>query len=275
MLTNHSKIVVPPECGFIVWLYERYREWSPEDAADPVYRSQYLDDLASCKKFDTWSLNKSHLEIVLAQQLPADYAALSATIYMAFAEQQGKRAMVWGDKNNFYTNYLPTLEAIYPEARFIHIVRDGRDVACSYREVMQSGSTSPYAPNLATDVNEIAIEWSANVLRVDKFLSDIAASRRLLIRYEDMVSDTKNVVEGLCRWLEVPVEDAMLAPHVLNKKMHLEPELTLDWKMRTLEPISADSVGRYRELLPAREQEAFADLAGAALKKYGYELDVG
>jgi len=270
MLTTHSKIVIPPECGFIVWLYEKYGTWSLDNSVDAASRMQYLDDLLACKKFDTWELERGPLETILVEHQPRDYAALCATVYKAFALMHEKRPLIWGDKNNFHTGFLPLLNAIYPEALFLHIVRDGRDVACSYREVMRHCSTSPYSPRLATEINDIAIEWSTNVLKVDNYLSGLITSRRILIRYEDLVNDTAAALTDLCRWLGLSLEDAMLSAHEANRRLKLEPALTLDWKRRTLEPISADTVGRYQNLLSVKEKISFARLAGDTLRRFGY-----
>jgi Sulfotransferase family len=204
---------------------------------------------------------------------PVDYAALCAAVYLAFAMKQKKRPLIWGDKNNFHITHLPLLNAIYPQARFLHIIRDGRDVACSYREVMQLASSSPYSPHLPTDINDIALEWSTNVLRVDNDLSGLPDSQQLTIRYEDLVHDAAAVLVDVCHWLGLPFEEKMLAAHEVNLRMKLEPALTLDWKRRTLEPVSPDTVGRYRELLSAGEIASFESLAGDTLKKYGYVSD--
>jgi hypothetical protein len=51
----------------------------------------------------------------------------------------------------------------------------------------------------------------------------------------------------------------------------LEPELTLDWKKRTLEPISAETVGRYQTLLTPEEKRHFSDVANQALIRFGYK----
>jgi len=270
ILTSHSEIIVPPECGFIVWLYEKYCAWSSSDALDADSRAQYLDDLFLCKKFDTWGTERAALDELLAEHYPADYAGLCATIYMAYARKHSRTVTIWGDKNNFHINHLPTLRSIYPDARFVHIVRDGRDVACSYREVMLRGSSSPYSPNLNTDIDAIATEWSTNVLKVNDYLSSLDASRQMLIRYEDLVENTKTSVMEICRWLGLPFEEKMLEFHEVNRRMQLEPALTLDWKQRTLEPISDDTVGRYRTTLPIVEQIRFTEVAGDSLIKFGY-----
>lgn len=270
ILTCHSEIIVPPECGFMVWLYEKYCTWSSNDSANTNMRAQYIDDLFACKKFDTWMLDREVLDALLAEQQATDYAALSAIIYMAYARKYSRTVKIWGDKNNFHINNLSTLCAIYPDARFLHIVRDGRDVACSYREVMRRGSSSPYSPRLNTEIDAIAAEWSTNVLKVNDYLAKLDASRQMFVRYEDLVQDTKTAISAICRWLDLTFEEKMLSFYEDNRRLQLEPALTLDWKRRTLDPVSADTVGRFRTLLTLDEQRRFSEVASVALGLYRY-----
>lgn len=271
ILNSHSKISVSPECGFIVWLFEKYGNWCTSDSSDPSRRAQFVADLVSCKKFDTWKLSGSQLDGRIARQCPPDYAALCSLVHSTYAEANSRTVDFWGDKNNFHVNHLDFLNALFPNAYFIHIVRDGRDVACSYREVMASKSKSPYFPNLATDVGSIAAEWSANVLRVAQFLSLIASSRSQTLRYEDLVESPERSIQALCAGLGLAYEPTMKDFYSNNLANQVEPAETMDWKMRTLEPISTKTVGRYQQALSSSELAEFDQFAHAALATFGYQ----
>lgn len=270
ILTSHSQIIIPPECGFIVWLWQKYHDWTASNAHDDRLIEQFLADLYVCKKFDTWALDKQELNSLIRNRQPTDYATLCALIYEAYANSRSRSAVLWGDKNNFHVNHLPTLNEIYPEARFLHIVRDGRDVVCSYREVMKQNSTSPYAPQFRTDIESIAGEWSSNVCNVENYLSGLDGSRKRTLRYEDLVRQPESAIAGICAWVGLDYEQQMLEFHDRNIRDQLEPTLTMDWKQRTIEPVSAKTVGRFRTLLTADELERFNRVAGNALCRFGY-----
>jgi len=270
ILTSHSQIVIPPECGFIVWLYREYKNWTAKDAVDDRLRGQFLIDLYACRKFDTWALDRAELNSLIINQQPSDYATLCALIYEAYAASQSRSVAVWGDKNNFHVNHLSTLSEIYPDARFLHLVRDGRDVACSYREVMKQNSMSPYAPQLPTDIESIADEWLTNVRKVDNYLSGLHGSKKRTVRYEDLVRQPESVISNICIWLGLVFEPKMLEFYDRNKRDQLEPSLTMDWKQRTMEPVSAGTVGRFRTLLTVDELESFNRVAGDMLSRFGY-----
>lgn len=270
MLSSHSRVLIPPECGFIVWLHDKYAQWTQASTQDAQARSAFLDDLNACKKFDTWGLAREQVETTILALQPQSYAALCGAVVFAYARAQGKDISLWGDKNNFYTQCVDTLIGLYPAARFLHIVRDGRDVAVSYREVMRSSSSSPYAPHLNTDAGDIAAEWSDNVTRVEQSLSGIASSRRALVHYEDLVADPEAAMIKICEWLGLEFQPGMLSPHLQGDGRGLEPPATLDWKRRTLEPVSADTVGRYRVAMPADDIQSFEAIAGPVLTRFGY-----
>ena len=58
MLNNHPFISVPPECGFVVWLYEKYKN---EKFVNKKLINNFIIDLLGCKKFETWGLSKSEI----------------------------------------------------------------------------------------------------------------------------------------------------------------------------------------------------------------------
>ena len=270
ILTCHSQILIPPECGFIIWLHSRYADWRLADNDSPSRVQAFLDDLFLSKKYGTWMLDRGIIEEQIAFYKPENYAELCAVIYIAFGLKSGKRCTIWGDKNNFHVDHLQELVDLYKEARILHIVRDGRDVACSYREVMAAKSKSPYAPNLETNVAKIALEWSTNVVKIDSFMSVMQKESAMTIRYEDLVSQSISSLRDICEWLNLSYEAGMLDFYLSNTENKIEPELTMDWKRRTLQPISDETVGRYASLLNKREQEEFSTVAARALRRFSY-----
>ena len=253
----------------MVWLRAGYGDWATRDLRG-ARLEQFLADLFASRKFETWELVPEDLREGIAQERPATYADLCAAVYRAYGRSIGKEFRVWGDKNNFYLHHLGELAELYPESRFLHVVRDGRDVACSYREVMTQGSTSPYAPRLPVDIGSIASEWSANVAAIASFLAPLPGERALTIRYEDLTSRPEAELDAVCAWLGVNFEEGMLAFHEENRLHRLEPVQTRDWKRRTLEPISSETVGRYVRGLPREERETFEQGARAALERFDY-----
>lgn len=270
MLTCHPELVVPPECGFAIWLQSAFGSWGDRDFADADKASRFAEAVCAARKFDTWKLSRDEVWGAILSARPDTYAAACGAVYRLFASHSGKPRAIWGDKNNFYLTHIVALKDLYPGAGFIHIVRDGRDVACSYRETMARASASPYRPELPVSIEEIAQKWSSDIRLVQGQLANLAPGDKREIRYEDIVADPAGELSRICEWLGVPFSGNMLDFHRANREETLEPAATMDWKGRTLEPASRETVGRFATQLAAGEAEAFAAAAAAQLRYYGY-----
>lgn len=269
VLTCHSQILIPPECGFIVWLKDKYAAWNCyNNNAEKL--SFFLDDLLMCKKFETWGLDRGALEAAIMSRFPCSYAELCGAVHLAYGEHVGRSFSIWGDKNNFHVRHINDLHKIYKSARFLHIVRDGRDVASSYRAVMEIKTHSQYAPNLNTDISNIANEWNHNVMAVDIAMGVLPSAQALTIRYEDFANNPMETIKLVIDWLGFSYENDMLSFYIHNREKKLEPDLTFDWKKRTVEAISPDTVGRYRACLVSDEIRCFEEIAASALRRFEY-----
>lgn len=271
MLNNHSNIVVPPECGFAVWWYEKYKSWSKDCCHDPRLVGQFVQDLSTSRKIETWQLDYSALREFISLEQPQTYPELVSCMYVFYANSTGRAIRRWGDKNNFHVDWIKLLSDMFRDACFIHIARDGRDVACSYRDmgILQSGSQ--YAPRLPTDIAHIAAEWTANLDKVILSFEQIGWDRACEVRYEDLVTNNRSELTRICEFLGEPYDERMLDYYVYNAREHQEPTEFLAWKRRTLEKPTTSQVGRFRRELTDEEIGVFETHASALLERYGYE----
>jgi hypothetical protein len=121
-----------------------------------------------------------------------------------YALRRGKTR--WADKTPLYAGHLDYLNAIFPDALFINVVRDGRDVARSHRD------TWGYVSGLK------AIEkWPRYIQMAEAFAPKVGPERYLEVRYENLVSDTEKQMRQVLEFIGEPWDDAVLrhtdAPH--------------------------------------------------------------
>lgn len=110
----------------------------------------------------------------------------------------------FGDKYPPYAGQIPTLAAVWPEARFIHVVRDGRGVVASWLHTWPRDHAWRRSPRVPT-VETIAAAWAHSADTADAAGQRLGPSRYLAFRYDDLLSDP--VATGR-RWLALLGEDS-------------------------------------------------------------------
>ena len=265
---SNQNLCVPPECGFLEWWYDKYRDWNSNDINNGERINSFCEDLASSKKFETWGFDMLKLKSNILENKPTTYAQLVGLVYVTYAEIKNKSNVKWGDKNNYYITKLSLLYKLYPNAKYIHLIRDGRDVATSYMELKNIKSDSKYFPQLPTEINEIATEWLLNNNIIYTHCSALDKDQYLLLKYEDVLRDTENVCKKVCDFLGVEYDSNMLVYYLGASK---EPKATIDWKVKTSQKPDTLNINKYEKLLSHQQINAFNNIAGSMLDKYGYE----
>ena len=269
MLNAHPHIAVPPECGFAIWWKDRYHDWSANDAGTPRLAT-FLQDLASSRKIGGWNLPWDDLKAELEHRAPPSYAALASAVYEFHGRTHHPQLHRWGDKNNFHVRHIADLRELFPEALFLHIVRDGRDVACSYRQVHAAASSHQHAPKLPQDLQAIATEWGDNLTQVTTAFNAFEWAGASEVRYEDLVTAPEVTLRDICQFLGEDFDEAMLNYHHRSSEEGAEPPAFLAWKALTVQPPQTSQVGRYLADLSAADTHLFNKQAGAPLRRYGY-----
>ncbi len=265
MLNKHSNVCVPPEAGFLVWLYQSYL-----GIEKPYNYKEIINFLKNTSKIENWNFDFIALEKYLVYESPDSYAMLMDKIYDFYIQKTLKKDAKWyGDKNNYYLNHINLLHDIYPEAKFLHIIRDGRSVAASYKGVMEKNIVSKYAPKLPTNIEKIANEWINNIEKIENSFAHLFYDLTITLRFEDLVLDTQNVLINVCNFLSIQYEDEMVEYYKTKVVDGLEPKEYLAWKSKNLLPIQKNEVQKYK-LLSSKDLSVFENAASYLLKKYRY-----
>jgi len=266
MLTCHPNICISPEGSWLIKLYPRYYGVVLTDEC----LETFADDLLATPKIEGWTLDRSGLWEYLKRMRPQDYASLTACVYQYYTDRHQPGKQRWGDKNNYYLDYIQLIATLFPNALFLHIVRDGRDVACSYRDL--SETKAEYAPNLPASVCGATLDWVGNENTIQKSFNAIDTARTCTVRYEDLTQHPQETLRAVCTFINEPYDENMLAFAEVNRKMSLEPEMFMVWKDRTKEPVTAKRVGRWRREMFQEDQFLFQLIAKKQLAGYGYDV---
>lgn len=164
-----------------------------------------------------------------------------------------------GDQSPSYALALPLLEQLFPDARFVHVVRDPRDVVASILPLHFGARSAGVA---ASDWNEHVSGWWAAEHR-------IAPDRRCEVRYEDLVTDPSATIGRLATFLHTdPLDPTVIGS--LATDVHGLAELDAH-HARVGQPIDDRAVGRHRRDLSLRDRDLVEAITYAGLVTYGYE----
>jgi len=265
MLNSHPKIVVPPESGFVQWWFNKYQYLNQNSFFDKTVLDGFVNDILNSRKIEDWNLSKNNLTQIISNKKPRNFAEACALVYQLYGLNQKKNNFIFGDKNNYYINHMELIETIYPSAKFIHLIRDGRDVACSYIDMAKIKTDSIYKPVLPVEIEAIAKQWSGNVINIDAFMSE---GNGIKIRYEDLILETEKTLLKITEFLNLEYSSEMLSYY--KKENHDEPNSTIDWKLKTMMKVDKTNIYKYKHLLTQEQVNIFNSIAGTILDKNGY-----
>jgi Sulfotransferase family len=249
MLDRHSELAVPDESYFVPQLADRHLR-----RVDP---DTFVDDLRRLNTLAEWDVPLNKVRARLSPAMPI--GAAIATVYAVYAEEQGKRR--WGDKTPMYMQNLRLLEKLFPDALFVHLIRDGRDAALSFLE-LPAGLVTETWMHPRTPA-EFACQWRTEVAAARR-LGQRIGSRYLEVRYEELVGDVEGVLRRICDFARLGYEPAM-ADYAGNVDVSAKPH-----QQRLREP-PTKGVRDWRKQMSPTEVAAFEHVAGDLLRKLGYE----
>lgn len=262
MLNQHDEIIVPPECGFSIWLSDQF---VGDDFSSNQVKKKFISQVVQSRKFETWGLTEQEIIEFIQQQHCNTYQDVVLAVYLFYALKNGGNPHLIGDKNNFYISHLEKIDMLFSNPKYTFIVRDGRDVACSYLKLKSIESTSIYSPNLSRQVEEIADEWVGNNNNIISHLVNFS-NRSLLIKYEDLIVDPETELSRVCDFFNIEYQHKMLNYYQSND----EPDEFLAWKKKIQQPPDPTNFGMYKKTLSEQEQKSFHTIAEKQLKYFGY-----
>jgi len=270
MLDAHPELAIPPETGFIPDAVAKIAEAHDPRAAFFTAVTHYPADAPNWPDF---GIAPEHFHNALEQLEPFTLAEGLRLFYRLYAERCGKRR--WGDKTPLYGLHAPAIARILPEAHFIHIIRDGRDVVLSWREQW-------FAPS--REVGKLAAEWQKVVSTTR--MQGLGSPHYEEVHYERLVADPGGELRRLCRYLCLDFDAAMLrhfeqAPRRLAEhkaRIRIDGSVVVSHEQRrqqqhmTLRPADPTRALAWKRTMTAEECAQFEAIAGRWLAELGYEL---
>jgi hypothetical protein len=194
------------------------------------------------------------------------FGRLIVSLLEPLRRSAGKPRVAEKSPNNVF--FFPHLHRMFPDAAFLHMLRDGRDVVASL--LTMNWRTPDGTPiDYTRDARLAARYWARAVSAGREFARMTAGSSHYReVRYEDLLDDPQAYLRALFDFLGEPWEPAVLAYHTVPRTLGDESSAA-----QVAQPLNRASAGRWqRELAPA-DRQAVKEEIGDLLIELGYARD--
>jgi Sulfotransferase family len=255
MFDSHPDMAVPDESNFIPRFGRvRQRYEKPWGFASAVF----LRDLFRQGWFRQSGISQEAAWDAFDSRPPADLASGIREVFALYARLHGKSR--YADKTPNYVLHVPLLAGLFPEARFVHLIRDGREVAMSLLDV-------GFGPRT---MREAALQWRERVAHGLAYGRELGPSRCRQVRYEDLLEDPAGTVASLCDFVGLGFD-----PMMLQYFERAESIASSDvYKYRSVRLPPTRNLRDWRTQMSKKDLTLFEAIAGDVLEEVGYERGV-
>jgi hypothetical protein len=260
IVNAHPQVVLTPEIHWITrYLYEG--PWL--DLNRPLTSQHVQALIAHKKRFRQLECTAQEFTGLLDNGQATPAVRFLERLFDVYGHLKGKPLV--GNKTPALVRHLAALNGAWPEAKFVHLLRDGRDVCLSvlnwYHADRASGRYATYG---ADAVVTTALWWARKVLLGQQSGRRLGAELYYELRYEDLIANPAETCSKLCAFLGIAYDPNMLEFHVGRTKN--DPQLDAKRAWRPITPGLRD----WRTQLPAADCERFEAVTGDLLDLLGY-----
>lgn len=267
-LSSQFDVAIPVETHFIP-LFHRYKSlWGNLESyenrlrlLDAIYEFLEIWTLKASRDRDPQTVREMSLLITRPDRESIagrsfSYGAIVRQLFAAYAGKMGMSLM--GDKSAFFHHIsLSTLHGTLPASKFIHVIRDGRDVCLSWQKIW----TGP------DSLAQGALAWKEHVEKKKRW-GRLHPDFYFEFRYEDFIEHPDNVLQDIAAFLGVPADTIELdffkshmARKITSKESH--PLLSSAFVRENKE--------KWRSSMSEAECSLFEFIAGKTLRDCGYD----
>jgi hypothetical protein len=201
----HPELAVVHETRWIPRCFE-HREGLTANGVVTPSLAEWLRDARTLRPL---GMDESEMERLIGDRDGVPFSTFVTALFDLYGQKQGKRLVA--DKSPGYVRYLPTLHGLWPQARFVHIIRDGRDVCLSVLDWRKGATRFPTFDEDPVTTTGVWWEWYVRLGREGG--SRLEPSLYHELHYESLVAEPERESARLCEFLEIPYDDSMLRFH--------------------------------------------------------------
>lgn len=256
MVGAHPRIAVPLS---LTGLWYRYGKELPRynNLRSEGDVARLVDDLLREERIKMWDAPLSRAALLEGLTI-GSYASVIASFHSVYADAKGKD--LWGSIDIDTIDEMDVASGWFPETKFVHIVRDGRDVALSHEG---------YAYG-ASNIGECADKWFHSVKMNLKMGAILGSQRYMVLHYEDLIRSPERSLHQLCDFIGVEY-----APEMLEYSRMVREKVPVDrrwiWPILDQAP-DVSRVERWKRHMSVTQRIVFERVAGNLLRELGYDV---
>ncbi|MEQ6120044.1 sulfotransferase [Reichenbachiella sp. MALMAid0571] len=259
ILNQHPEIFLPPEQYFIgnsIIKFQLYNHILWRDLVKIIYGELVKETGSHSWNFDPGIITN---QAFLFEGEQRNMENILHHIYSNCAGQNGKSNVLWGDSTPMNTRYLNEIYSCFPNAKYIFLVRDGRDVTAAYKKGKPETFDKLINPEHSSDL------WIKSIKKYNWLKK---RTNVLLVKYEDLVSTPETELKKIIHYLNREFDTEML--NFQNKVPDIK-EYQESHHKNLHTPIKTTSIGQWKELLNASEKELVSEKLNPYLKQFNYQ----
>lgn len=269
MLNSHSALVIPHEFPLVERVIDRFKtDRIPREDIEIFVNTQFQD-----QHFLDWKLSERDLMNQFGEALHSRADVVNA-FYKSYMAKWSPDSTIWGDKNIGSIALIPEIFELFPEAKFVHIVRDGRDVAASLSKrgwlfYQFRNGRRHYIKNPIGGI----CTWLEALDYLQKDKNRLNDTQLLEIRYADLLDDPEHHLKQICSFLNIAYESEMLNYYQLEKNTaSISPKRLKNTHENILKPVNKENKGSYTSTFSADQIAVMEYLAISRLNQYKYVI---
>lgn len=262
LLDVHPNVLIPLENSGMIHLYFKYRNLSQWDTE---HLKELLSDFFELNSVKNWNIDREGIKSLCDNTSSRKllFHEIIQLLYFNYQSEFAKEEIrCMGDKSPINSLYSAKLSQVFPNARFIHLVRD-------YRANLASMSKHDiFSPSLTA----MLMQWKKSVNQIHQ-LAEIFPHRFLLVKYEDLVSNPEGTYETICKFLNIKYSPELLDPDVRKGAIQnlYSSSFISQWQPDLSGKISTSHIEKWKVELSAGAVRKADYIAGKTGQRLNYE----
>jgi len=248
---SHPNIGVPFESH----LYNLFYPWLKYygDLEIEKNRAHLINDILQTDVMDDWDPKPSFDDITSLLE-KNDFHGIVDALLNAWVKKCGKKR--WGEKTPWHMYFWREILEGFPDAKFIYIVRDGRDASLSWRQAR-------FGPK---HIYHLAKRWKHFLDEFGEFKKVVRKENLYELRYEDLLDHPEKIARDICSFVGEDYSDKMLSFH--ESASPYPTDINNDKNLS--KPLMQSNKEKWRTKMTLQELRIFEAIAGKELEDFGY-----